>query len=467
MISQTSYLMKQTNTNLTYVTFITIVATLGGLLFGYDTAVISGAIGFVRDYFDLSPAMMGWVASSALVGCVAGCAAAGYLSDRFGRKKVLILSAVLFSITGIGCAIAKNTSELVIYRIIGGLGIGIASMMSPVYIAEISPARMRGRLVSYNQFAIITGMIAVYFVNYLIAAGGNESWNLHSGWRWMFGSETIPALLFLGSLVLIPESPRWLAKNNRIEKSRQVLLKIGGPEFAEKELKEIRETEISESQSLRALFSSKFRIVLIIGIALAILQQVTGINVFMYYAPEIFKKLGSGINAALLQTIIVGLFNMGFTVIAILSVDRFGRKPLMMTGSTGMGICLIMLGLMAYFQQSATWILVFILGYISCFALSVGPVTWVIISEIFPTRIRGRALSIATVFLWTANWIVSQTFPMMDENKWLIDRFNHGFSFWIYGLLCFVLMIFFRKKVPETKGKSLEEIEKLWLRKEN
>jgi SP family xylose:H+ symportor-like MFS transporter len=200
---------------------------------------------------------------------------------------------------------------------------------------------------------------------------------------------------------------------------------------------------------------------------LAILQQVTGINVFMYYAPEIFKKLGSGINTALIQTIIIGFFNMGFTVVAILTVDRIGRKPLMMTGSTGMGICLIMLGLMAYLQQSATWVLVFILGYISCFALSVGPVTWVIISEIYPTRIRGRALSIATVFLWTANWLVSQTFPMMNENQWLVEKFHHGFSFWIYGLLCFVLLLFVWIRVPETKGKSLEEIERLWLRTEN
>jgi SP family xylose:H+ symportor-like MFS transporter len=280
----------------------------------------------------------------------------------------------------------------------------------------------------------------------------------------MFGSETIPAMLFLGSLLFIPESPRWLAKNDRVEKSRQVLIKIGGPEFAEAELREIRESGIPESQSFSALFRSKFRVALILGIVLAIFQQVTGINVFMYYAPEIFKKLGSGTNAALLQTIIVGIFNMGFTVVAILTVDRLGRKPLMMTGSLGMGICLIILGLLAYFQQSALWVLAFILGFISCFALSVGPITWVIISEIYPTRIRGRALSIATVFLWTANWVVSQTFPMMDENRWLTERFNHGFSFWIYGLMCFILLAFVWKKVPETKGKSLEEIEKLWLR---
>jgi SP family xylose:H+ symportor-like MFS transporter len=455
--------MQQTKNNLVYVTFITIVATLGGLLFGYDTAVISGAIGFVRNYFDLNSAMMGWVASSALVGCIAGCAMAGYLSDRFGRKKILILSSLLFAITGIGCAIADSTTGLVIYRIIGGIGVGIASMLSPIYIAEIAPAHMRGRLVSYNQFAIVTGMLVVYFVNYFIAARGNESWNLQAGWRWMFGSETIPALLFLLFLFFIPESPRWLAKNDQIEKSRRVLLKIGGSGFAEKELSEIRDTEIPESNSFRALFQGKFRIVLIIGIILAILQQVTGINVFLYYAPEIFKKLGTGTNTALLQTIIVGFFNLTFTIVAILTVDKFGRKPLMIIGSLGMGLCLMILGLMAYFQQSALWVLVFILGYISCFALSVGPVTWVIISEIFPTRIRGRALSIATVFLWTANWVVSQTFPMLDENQWLADRFHHGFSFLIYGSMCFILLVFMWRRVPETKGKSLEEIERLWL----
>jgi SP family xylose:H+ symportor-like MFS transporter len=454
--------MHHTKNNLAYVTFITIIATLGGLLFGYDTAVISGAIGFVRNYFDLNSTMMGWVASSALVGCIAGCAAAGYLSDRFGRKKIMILSAILFAITGAGCAIAESTTGLVIYRIIGGIGVGIASMLSPIYIAEIAPANIRGRLVSYNQFAIVTGMLVVYFVNYFIAAHGNESWNLQSGWRWMFGSETIPAILFLVFLFFIPESPRWLAKKGRIEKSRHILLKIGGSEFADKELSGIRATEIPESRSFRALFLSKFRIVLLIGIILAILQQVTGINVFLYYGPEIFKKLGTGTNTALLQTIIVGFFNLTFTIVAILSVDRFGRKPLMMIGSLGMGLCLLILGLMAYFQQSALWVLAFILGYISCFALSVGPVTWVIISEIFPTRIRGRALSVATVFLWTANWVVSQTFPMLDENQWLLNHFHHGFSFWIYGSMCFILLVFMWRRVPETKGKSLEEIEKLW-----
>jgi len=448
--------------NLDYVTFITIVATLGGFLFGYDTAVISGAIGFVRDHFNLNATMMGWVASSALIGCIAGCAVAGIMSDRYGRKKILVLSACLFAISAIGSAVSFTITGLVLYRIVGGIGVGMASMLSPLYIAEISPADIRGRLVSYNQFAIVFGMLLVYFVNYFIAAGGAESWNTDTGWRWMFGSETIPAVLFLGLLLIVPESPRWLAKNNRIEKARSILIKIGGSQFAEKELIEIKDTGISESISFSKLFHGKFRIVLMIGIVLAILQQVTGINVFLYYAPEIFKKLGTGTNTALLQTIIVGIVNMSFTVVAILTVDRFGRKPLMIFGSLGMGICLLTLGLMAYFQRAELWILIFILGFIACFALSVGPVTWVIMSEIFPTRIRGRAMSVATVFLWGANWLVSQTFPIMNESQKLIDKFHHGFSFWIYGLICFILFVFMWRIVPETKGKSLEDIERRW-----
>ncbi len=449
---------------ISYMVRVSLVATLGGFLFGYDTAVISGAIGFLRTNFNLDAAQMGWAASCALIGCVIGCSAAGMLSDFLGRKKVLILAAVFFTVSAIGSAIPRNLTEFVIYRMIGGIGVGMASMLSPLYIAEISPAKIRGRLVSYNQFAIVFGMLIVYFVNYFIAAQGNETWNILYGWRWMFASEALPATLFLLFLFFIPETPRWLMKNQRIDAAMSVLSKVGGEVYAKKELREIRNTIGRESESIIQLFKPGLRILLMIGIVLAILQQVTGINVFLYYAPEIFKNIGAGTNTALLQTILVGVFNLGFTIIAIQTVDRIGRKPLMIIGSAGMGICLISLGLAAYFQQTEIWMLIFVLGYISCFALSVGPVTWVILSEIFPTRIRGRAMSIATVCLWAANWVVSQTFPMMDDNPWLINKFHHGFPFWLYGTMCLVLIIFVWRVVPETKGKSLEEIELFWLK---
>jgi SP family xylose:H+ symportor-like MFS transporter len=447
-----------------YVLWVCLVAAMGGLLFGYDTAVISGAIGFLRRHFQLDAAEMGWAASSALLGCIFGCMIAGVLSDWMGRKKTLLLAALLFSVSAIGSAIPRTLTEFIIYRIIGGIGVGTASMLSPLYIAEISPARMRGRMVSYNQMAIVSGMLIVYFVNYFIAAQGNEIWNIESGWRWMFGSETLPAVLFFAFLFFVPESPRWLIKQGHTDAAGQVLSRIAGAERGAQELAEIKTTIAHEQSSIKQLFSKDLRIVLIIGIVLAVLQQVTGINVFLYYAPEIFKNLGSLSDTALLQTIIVGFFNMSFTIVAIRSVDRLGRKPLMMIGAAGMGISLVSLGLAAHFQQTEMWILIFMLGYIACFALSVGPVTWVILSEIYPTRIRGRAMSIATVCLWAANWLVSQTFPILDENPWLVSRFHHGFSFWLYGVLCLVLLLFVWQVVPETKGKSLEEIEAFWIK---
>jgi SP family xylose:H+ symportor-like MFS transporter len=440
-----------------------IVAALGGLLFGYDTAVIAGAIGFFRTHFDLNAAQMGWAASSALVGCVIGCAAAGILSDRFGRKKVLILAAVMFLVSALGSGLAGHVTEFVIYRIIGGIGVGTASMLSPLYIAEISPARLRGRLVSLNQLTIVSGMLIVYFVNYFIARHGAEVWNITTGWRWMFGSEALPALLFLIFIFFVPESPRWLMKQGEVESAKSVLYKVSESGRIQDDLDRIKETILHETCRFTDLFRSGLRPALFLGIALAVLQQVTGINVFLYYAPEIFKKLGTGSNTALLQTIIVGAVNLSFTLVAIKTVDKLGRKPLMLIGSAGMGFCLFALGLIAYFDQTAVWVLFLILGYIACFALSVGPVTWVILSEIFPTRIRGRALSVATVFLWAANWLVSQTFPMLDENEWLVQRFNHGFTFWLYGFMCLVLILVILKWTPETKGKTLEEIEAFWI----
>lgn len=449
--------------SMTYVFLVCIVAALGGLLFGYDTGVINGAIGPLKAHFKLDDVWAGWATGCALLGCALGAAGAGALSDRFGRKKVLILSAVMFLISAIGTAVPPNITLFVIFRIIGGIGVGAASMSSPMYIAEISPARMRGRLVSVNQFAIVTGFLVVYFVNYFIALQGDDLWNQQSGWRWMFGSETVPAVLLLVLLLFVPESPRWLTKQKREEEALGILTRVNGTSYARTELAEIKDALAHESGSLKQLLQPGMRMILVIGIALAVLQQVTGINVFLYFGTEIFKKMGSGTSAALLQTVIVGVVNLAFTVVAIWTVDRLGRRPLMMIGSAGMGISLLAMGLAAYTQTSGLWMLLFILGYIACFALSVGPVTWVILSEVFPTRIRGRAMAIATVCLWIANYIISQTFPMMDENPWLVATFHRGFPFWLYGVFCAVLLFVVWRFVPETKGKTLEEIERHWL----
>lgn len=451
------------DSGLRYLVLTSFVAALGGLLFGYDTAVISGAIGFIQSHFALGAAEKGWAASSALVGCFLGVALAGAMSDHLGRRRTLIVAAVLFLVSAIGTAIARSFAEFVFFRIVGGLGVGAASMTSPMYIAELSPARLRGRMVSLNQLAIVGGILLVYFVNYFIALQGGEPWNIDRGWRWMFGSEALPALIFLVLLFFVPESPRWLAKQGRMEESRAILTRIDGPEYAAAEMQEIQAALAQEDASLKQLIQPALRPVLILGISLAVLQQVTGINVFLYYAPEIFKAAaGSNVDTALLQTIVVGAVNLGFTVVALRTVDRWGRKPLMVVGAAGMGISLLAIGVASMADAIGGWLLIFILGYIACFALSVGPVTWVILSEIFPTKIRGRAMAIATFCLWVANYVISQTFPMMDESPWLIARFGHGFPFFLYAAFCVVLVLVVWRMVPETKGRSLEEIEKIW-----
>ena len=449
-----------------YTTFITLVATLGGLLFGYDTAVISGAIGSVRTYFELSSAQMGWAASSALVGCIIGALIAGVIGNALGRKRSLIIAAVLFLISAVGTALPEQFTIFIIYRIIGGIGVGIASMLSPMYIAEVSPPQIRGKLVSFNQFAIIFGMLVVYFVNYYIAGRGDQQWNVNSGWRWMFGSEAIPAILFLVLLFMVPESPRWLAIKSKFDKAMDILAKVVGKQEAAREMDEIKTSlknaENLKKASLKDLFSTNLYMVLVIGISLSLLQQVTGINVFLYYAPEIFKQMGSNTDTALLQTVVVGAVNLVFTVIAIVSVDKFGRKPLMMIGSVGMGICISAIGFAAYYNNTDVWLLIFVLGYIAFFALSLGPVTWVLLSEIYPNRVRSLALSIAVAAQWIANFGVSQTFPMLMENETLLSHFNGGFPFWVYGSMCLVSLWFNWKIVPETKGRTLEDMEKLW-----
>lgn len=450
-----------------YVLFVSLVATLGGLLFGYDTAVISGAIGPLIERFSLDAAWEGWTASSALLGCVIGAAVAGALSDALGRRKALMLTAVLFLVSAVGTALPRTLTQLIVFRIIGGVGVGAAAMTSPMYIAEISPARIRGRMVSLNQLAIVSGMLVVYFVNYVIALQGDKTWAVQTGWRYMFGSEAIPAVLFLLMLFFVPESPRWLVKRGRDDQALGILTRVGGQESARREVAEIRATLRQEEDSLLELLRPGWRLVLAIGVTLAVLQQITGINVFLYYAPEIFKGMGVEDDKALLQTILVGATNMLFTLVAIRTVDRLGRKPLMLIGASGMGVSLFAMGFAAYLQTTGLWVLFFVLTYIASFALSLGPVVWVVLSEIFPTKIRGRAMGLATVCLWCANLLVSQTFPMIDENPWLVERFHHGFSFWIYGFFCLITIGFVALVVPETKGRSLEEIETMWMEKQS
>jgi len=431
-------------------------------LFGYDTGVINGAIGPLKVHFDLDEVQEGWAMGSALLGCALGAAGAGALSDRFGRKQVLILAAILFFVSAAGTALPRTISEFIVFRILAGLAIGAASISSPLYIAEITPARIRGRMVSVNQFAIVGGILVVFFVNYFISLQGDELWIQRHGWRWMFASGIVPALVLLVLLFFVPESPRWLMKKGRTEEALGILIRVDGAVYARAELAEIRGALARETGSLKRMVHPGMKRVLGIGIALAVLQQVTGINVFLYFGTEIFKKMGSQTNAALLQTVVVGAVNLSFTVVAIWTVDRVGRRPLMMIGSTGMGICLAAMGLAAYAETTGVWILAFILGYIAFFALSVGPVTWVILSEIFPTPVRGRAMALSTVCLWVANYVVSQTFPMMDANGWLVRTFHRGFPFWLYGVFCAVLFAFIWVSVPETKGKTLEEIERQW-----
>ncbi|NLH17559.1 MAG: sugar porter family MFS transporter [Phycisphaerae bacterium] len=446
-----------------YVAVVCGVAALGGLLFGYDTGVINGAIGPLVERYQLDDVMEGWAAGCALVGCAMGVAFVGALTDWLGRKKVMLLAAIFFFVSAMGTALPRNITEFIFFRWLGGLGVGAASMSCPLYIAEITPARIRGRMISINQFAIVTGFLVVFFVNYFIDRQGDHTWNVQYGWRWMFGSESLPAFLLLALLFFVPESPRWLTQKGREDEALAILSRAGGADHAQQEMVQIREAIAQESGSLAQLFQPGMRVVLFMGIALAILQQVTGINVFLYFGTEIFKRMGSETNAALLQTIIVGSVNMSFTIIAIWTVDKLGRRPLMIIGSAGMCLSLFGMGYSAYIQSQGLWILLCILGYIACFALSVGPVTWVILAEIFPTKIRGRAMAIATCCLWIANYIISQTFPMMDKNDWLIERFHHGFPFFLYGFFCILLLLVIVRFVPETKNKTLEEIEKMWM----
>jgi sugar porter (SP) family MFS transporter len=469
--------MKNTpQTNWRYLLPICLVATLGGLLFGYDTGVISGAIEPLTVKFALNDFMKGWVSGCVLMGCAAGVLIVGPLSDRFGRKFAMFLAALMFLASAIGTAVPNEIITFIVFRIIGGIGIGIASISTPMYIAEITPAHIRGRMVAVNQIAIVGGIAATAFINYFIAHAhgdpalpANQAWLIETGWRWMFGTGIVPAVLFALLLVPIPESPRWLIEHRREDRARQILEKVGGGEFARTEFSSIQAALSQEQGTWGELLSARLRLPLFIGVGLAVLQQVTGINVFMYFGATIFKTMSQSANvdAGLLTQIIINGTGVLFTVIAIATVDQWGRRPLMLIGTAGMGIALVAMGVMAQVSTDpaagSSWMLLFIILYIACFGLSVGPVTWVILSEIFPTAVRGRALGLATFFLWTADYIVTQTFPMMDaKDSWFVAKFNHAFPFYVYAFFCLTLILLVWRLVPETKGRSLEEIERSW-----
>jgi SP family arabinose:H+ symporter-like MFS transporter len=420
--------MTNQGTNMKFVYFISAIAAFGGLLFGYDTAVIAGAIGFIETKFQLSPAMTGWAASSAIWGCVIGAMGAGYMSDKFGRKKILIITAILFAISAIGAAIPTTLNQFVIARIIGGIGVGAASMLSPLYISEIAPADKRGMLVTLYQLAIVLGINIIYFVNLLIAGSGTEQWNIDMGWRYMLGSGIIPSALFLVALFLVPESPRWLASKNREGEALKILEKVNGKVAAGLVMADIKNTLHEEKGTIGELFAPGLRTAMIIGVFLALFSQITGINAIIYYAPEIFKSVGFGTDSALLQTVIIGVTNTLFTFVAIKYIDKLGRRKLLLIGVTGMIICLFGVGTVFHFQlSSGPLLLIFILGFIASFGCSLGPIPWVIMSEIFPTKTRGIAMSIATLTLWIGVVLITQLTPV------LLSEAGGAVTFWIFG----------------------------------
>ncbi len=435
------------------------VATLGGLLFGYDTAVIAGTTEFLQKKFSLTELQLGWAVASAILGCIIGAAGSGWSSDRFGRKAVLISSALLFLVSAIGTAFPQSLGELAFYRILGGLGVGAASILTPLYIAELAPARIRGALVSFNQIMILTGMIIVYLVNATIAGWGTPEWNIEYGWRWMFASGSVPALLFFILLFFIPESPRWLLKMGRHDEALSVLKRISAGE-ADSVVQEIRQTLAEESGGWKEVWI--FRKALLIGVVLAFIQHATGINVVMYYGPRIFASAGVATSTAIGQSVTIAVVMAIFTALALVLVDRMGRRPLLLVSAAGMAASLFLLGFT--YKDHATpaeaiWLLVWVLSYVSFFSIGLGPVIWVVISEIFPNRVRGRSASIAVFCMWTASLLISQFFP------WQLSVMKGG-VFAFYGALSVGALFFMWRWLPETKNLTLEGIEHLWLSKQ-
>ncbi len=460
--------MEARTFNRTYLLVISLISAMGGLLFGYDYVVIGGAKPFYEPYFGISgqPVMQGWVMSCALVGCLAGAVLSGWLSDGFGRKKLLIASSVIFVVSSIGTGAASDIASFVTFRILGGIAIGLASNLSPVYIAEITPAAVRGKFVSINQLTIVTGILAAQFINWRIAQPVPEgatvsdimnSWNGQTGWRHMFYACSVPAMLFFILMWFIPESPRWLArKPSEHLRVINILSRIGGEGFAKSEYESIKNSlkKIAEEPVLKILKSRSIRKLLLIGVVIAVFQQWCGINVIFNYAQEIFASAGYSVSDTLFNIVITGSVNMIFTFAGMFLVDRIGRKTLMLLGAGGLAGIYALTGALYYFDQQGFPLLLMVVAAIACYAMTLAPVTWVVLSEIFPNRIRGMGMSVATFALWSACFVLTYTFPILNQTLMASG------TFWLYGFICVLGFWFIYRKLPETKGKSLEEIER-------
>ena len=415
-----------------FVLFATGVAAIGGFLFGYDTAVINGANAYLKTFLRLSPAQEGIAGASAIVGCIPGAMFAGFVSDRFGRKKLLFFCALLYAISGVLSAIPNTLTEFLWARILSGVGIGASSMICPVYIAEIAPEKWRGRLGSLFQLGIVTGIFITLFVNKLIQGLGDEAWNAAMGWRWMLGMEVVPALLFMALLFAVPESPRWLLHHRREEEAGRILQKVGGADHAAAELASIREAMGHEEGNFSELFTGAFFRPLALAVALMAFSQFCGINAIMYYSTRIFE--------------------------AIALVDRAGRKPLLLAGTSIQALALGLVGWMFHGQHHGVSLLLCVVLFIAAFAMAMGPISWLLCSEIFPNKVRGRAMSVAAFTVWTSCFLVAQTFPMLNDSP----AIGPAKTFWIYAAVSLFSFFFVLLFVPETKGRTLEQIEKMW-----
>lgn len=477
--------MGQASTKRINIYFVTIVITLGGLLFGYDTGVINGTQFYFSKYFELTGWLKGFIVSSALLGALLGAATAGMISKAIGRKKSLIIAAILFAVSawgsGLPSMLPESMSLMVFFRILGGIAIGMASMNAPMYIGEIAPAKIRGTLVTYYQMAVVIGFFVVFLVTYFIGSGLSEEQNIDYGWRYMFWSELIPALAFLLLLFMVPKSPRWLMIKGNEEEAKNVLVAIHGQEVADREFVEIKESIQQEGKVKKAsIFQKSLFPIVVIGTVLSVLQQFTGINAVLYYGADIFEQaLGFGKEDILLQQILLATVNLLFTFIAMFTVDKLGRKPLLIIGGFGMLAGFLIMGFTLYFSDysqinsagaptisSAEGIicLIGILMFIGSFAMSMGPIVWVLLAEIFPNRIRSTAMAIAVAAQWLANYFVSQTFPIIvesDANRLVTDggTWNNSLPYFIFSAFIIFIVFFTWKWIPETKGKTLEEME--------